>query len=328
MIEYMKELDKRNLFEFLENNWNINHIYIKDQKYFDYEFSDNSNFILAKNNEKIVAILGYFDYDNKGDIWTVIWKNSGKMDDGLKCLQFLLNAGYKSVSSCGINRKTIPIYEFLGINTGRLKHFYILNQEIEEYKIAKISKKNIKKVEYEKVKDVVEVNNIGELLKLINYQEKLKKYNFYKSPEYFNKRYFKHPYYKYHILVKTKNANSILVYRIVKANGGSCIRIMDFLGDEKEFNELTNYLIDKMLKEKHEYVDIYEVGIEDEILENSGFIERKEEDSNIIPNYFEPFIQKNVEIYYMSTCKDKFRIFKGDGDQDRPSVVKEKKDEE
>lgn len=328
MIEYMKELDKRNLFEFLENNWNINHIYIKDQKYFDYEFSDNSNFILAKNNEKIVAILGYFDYDNKGDIWTVIWKNSGKMDDGLKCLQFLLNAGYKSVSSCGINRKTIPIYEFLGINTGKLKHFYILNQEIEEYKIAKISKKNIKKVEYEKVKDVVEVNNIGELLKLINYQEKLKKYNFYKSPEYFNKRYFKHPYYKYHILVKSKNANSILVYRIVKANGGSCIRIMDFLGDEKEFNELTNYLIDKMLKEKHEYVDIYEVGIEDEILENSGFIERKEEDSNIIPNYFEPFIQKNVEIYYMSTCKDKFRIFKGDGDQDRPSVVKEKKDEE
>ena len=328
MIEYMKELDKRNLFEFLENNWNINHIYIKDQKYFDYEFSDNSNFILAKNNEKIVAILGYFDYDNKGDIWTVIWKNSGKMDDGLKCLQFLLNAGYKSVSSCGINRKTIPIYEFLGINTGRLKHFYILNQEIEEYKIAKISKKNIKKVEYEKVKDVVEVNNIGELLKLINYQEKLKKYNFYKSPEYFNKRYFKHPYYKYHILVKFKNADSILVYRIVKANGGSCIRIMDFLGDGKEFNELINYLIDKMLKEKHEYVDIYEVGIEDEILENSGFLERVEKDVNIIPNYFEPFVQENIEIYYMSNCNSKFRIFKGDGDQDRPSVVKEKKDEE
>ena len=327
MIEYMKESDKKNLFNFLEKNWNINHIYLKDKKYFDYEFSDNSNFILAKDNDEIIATLGYFDYDNKGDIWTVIWKNSGKMNDGLKCLQFLLNAGYKSVSSCGINKKTIPIYEFLGINTGRLKHFYILNQEIKEYKIAKIVEKNIRKVKYEEFKDVIEINNIGELLKLINYQE-LKKYNFYKSPEYFNKRYFKHPYYKYHILVKFKNADSILVYRIVKANGGSCIRIMDFLGDEKEFNELINYLIDKMLKEKHEYVDIYEVGIEDEILENSGFIERKEEDSNIIPNYFEPFIQKNVEIYYMSTCKDKFRIFKGDGDQDRPSVVKEKKDEE
>ena len=327
MIEYMKESDKKNLFNFLEKNWNINHIYLKDKKYFDYEFSDNSNFILAKDNDEIIATLGYFDYDNKGDIWTVIWKNSGKMNDGLKCLQFLLNAGYKSVSSCGINKKTIPIYEFLGINTGRLKHFYILNQEIKEYKIAKIVEKNIRKVKYEEFKDVIEINNIGELLKLINYQE-LKKYNFYKSPEYFNKRYFKHPYYKYHILVRTKNTKSILVYRIVKANGGSCIRIIDFLGDEKEFNELTSYLIDKMVSEKHEYVDIYEVGIEDEILENSSFIERIEEDSNIIPNYFEPFVQKNIEIYYMSNCKDKFRIFKGDGDQDRPSVVKEKKDEE
>ena len=327
MIDYMKEIDKENFFKFLEENWNTNHIYLKDQKYFDYEFSDNSNFILAKNDDKIVATLGYFDYDNKGDIWTVIWKNSGKMDDGLKCLQFLLNASFKSVSSCGINKKTIPIYEFLGINTGRLKHFYILNQELEEYNIAKISEKNIKKIETKEVEDSIEVESIDELLKLINYQE-LKKYNFYKSPEYFNKRYFKHPYYKYHILVKAKSANSILVYRIVKANGESCIRIMDFLGDEKEFNELINYLIDKMLKEKHEYIDIYEVGIEDEILENSGFIERIEKDSNIIPNYFEPFIQKNIEIYYMSNCNSKFRMFKGDGDQDRPSIVKEKKDEE
>ncbi|PIM75763.1 hypothetical protein [Fusobacterium polymorphum] len=327
MIEYMKKLDKGDLFKFLEENWNINHIYLKDKKYFNYEFSDNSNFILAKNNDRIVATLGYFDYDNKGDIWTVIWKNSGKMDDGLKCLQFLLNADYKSVSSCGINKKTIPIYEFLGIKTGRLKHFYILNPEIKDYKIAKISEKNIKKIDYKNVKDIIEVKNIEELLKLIDYQE-LKKYNFYKSPEYFNKRYFKHPYYKYHILVKSKVTNSILVYRIVKENGGSCIRIIDFLGEEKEFNELTNYLIDKMLKEKHEYVDIYEVGIEDEILENSGFLERVEKDVNIIPNYFEPFVQENIEIYYMSNCKDKFRMFKGDGDQDRPSIVKEKKDEE
>ena len=30
----------------------------------------------------------------------------------------------------------------------------------------------------------------------------------------------------------------------------------------------------------------------------------------------------------MSNCKDKFRMFKGDGDQDRPSIVKEKEDEE
>ena len=103
---------------------------------------------------------------------------------------------------------------------------------------------------------------------------------------------------------------------------------MDFLGDEKEFNELISYLVEKMFQEKHEYIDIYEIGLEDITLENSGFLERFENDVNIIPNYFEPFVQKNIEIYYMSNCKDKFRMFKGDGDQDRPSIVKEKKDEE
>jgi len=284
----MQESDKKDFFEFLKNHWNPNFIYVKDNSYFNYEFSGNSNFVLSKKDGKIVAVLGFLEYDDReGDIFNAVWKNSGKEDDGLKCLQFLLNAGYKSVSSCGINKKTIPIYEFLGINTGRLKHFYILNQEIEEYKIAKISEKNVKKIESKNIVDLIEVENIDELLKLIDYQD-LKKYNFYKSPEYFNKRYFNHPYYKYHVLVKSKNANSILVYRIVKANGGSCIRIMDFLGDEKEFNKLTNYLIDKMLKEKHEYIDIYEVGIEDKVLESSGFVERIEEDSNIIPNYFEP----------------------------------------
>ena len=314
MPVYMQESDKKDFFEFLKNHWNPNFIYVKDNSYFNYEFSGNSNFVLSKKDGKIVAVLGFLEYDDReGDIFNAVWKNSGKEDDGLKCLQFLLNAGYKSVSSCGINKKTIPIYEFLGINTGRLKHFYILNQEIEEYKIAKISEKNVKKIESKNIVDLIEVENIDELLKLIDYQD-LKKYNFYKSPEYFNKRYFNHPYYKYHV--------------IVKANGGSCIRIMDFLGDEKEFNKLTNYLIDKMLKEKHEYIDIYEVGIEDKVLESSGFVERIEEDSNIIPNYFEPFIQKNIEIYYMSNCNSKFRMFKGDGDQDRPSIVKEKKDEE
>ena len=326
MIKYMEKFEHNDFIEFLKRNWNSNHIYVKDISYFEYEFSDSSNFVLAYRDNKIVAILGYFEYEKKGDIFNAIWKNIGKADDGLKCFQFLLKEDFKSVSSCGIKKNTIPIYEFLGINTGRLKHYYILNSEIKDYKIAKIAKKPIKNIEYEKISSIIEVNNINELLSLIDYQN-LKKYNFYKSPEYFNKRYFKHPYYKYHILVKSKKTNSILVYRIVKENGGSCIRIMDFLGDEKEFNELANYLVEKMFQEKHEYIDIYEIGLEDSILKSTGFIERTEDDANIIPNYFEPFVQKNIEIYYMSNCKNKFRMFKGDGDQDRPSIVKEKKDE-
>ena len=42
------------------------------------------------------------------------------------------------------------------------------------------------------------------------------------------------------------------------------------------------------------------------------------EDGNIIPEYFSPFEQKNVDIYYMSEM-DKPILFKGDGDMDRPN---------
>ena len=48
----------------------------------------------------------------------------------------------------------------------------------------------------------------------------------------------------------------------------------------------------------------------------------------IIPNHFEPFERKNIDIYcaFKSNYKNKIiRLFKGDGDGDRPSILKEVK---
>ena len=51
--------------------------------------------------------------------------------------------------------------------------------------------------------------------------------------------------------------------------------------------------------------------------ETAGF-EEQIDDKNIIPNYFGPFVQKNIDIW--TRAQDKKTIFfKGDGDQDRPS---------
>ena len=62
-------------------------------------------------------------------------------------------------------------------------------------------------------------------------------------------------------------------------------------------------------------------GIEDKILKAAGFTKREEKDCNIIPNYFEPFDQKNVDIWVR--YKDKNTVFcKADGDQDRPRLIR------
>ncbi|MDE6748858.1 MAG: hypothetical protein K2K21_07340, partial [Lachnospiraceae bacterium] len=77
---------------------------------------------------------------------------------------------------------------------------------------------------------------------------------------------------------------------------------------------------DRILEELgYEYIDFYCYGISDDIMRQSGFIKRESDDVNIIPNYFEPFEARNVDIYFVSNVLDKLHLYRGDGDQDRPS---------
>ena len=45
----------------------------------------------------------------------------------------------------------------------------------------------------------------------------------------------------------------------------------------------------------------------------------RENDINIIPDYFEPFVEKNVKIYFEAS-NNKMVLFKADADQDRPRL--------
>jgi len=324
--------NKEEIIEFIKKNWKEDHILVKDKFLFDYMYKDGEdgklNFILGIEKEKIEAILGFEKYttEENGDIFLEIWKSVNNSMLGLKCLEYLLDK-FK-ISSCGINLKTIPIYKFLDFKIGKLKHYYLLNDKIEKFNIARIEKK-LQNIDCLNIKNglegiVIEFKSMEELLEKCNYNN-FKKYNFFKSIEYFNKIYFNHPYYKYEVIGIKNNFNeieSLIVLREIKIKESKCLRIIDFLGEETNLINIESWLKNKILKNNYEYVDFYEIGIKDEILLKIGFKEKKENDNNIIPNYFEPFEQRNIEIYYATSCKEKFRMFKGDGDQDRPSISK------
>ena len=56
------------------------------------------------------------------------------------------------------------------------------------------------------------------------------------------------------------------------------------------------------------------------ILKKAGFKQNKFTKNIIIPNYFEPFVKENINICTaVWPKKTQLLIFKGDGDQDRPS---------
>ena len=78
-----------------------------------------------------------------------------------------------------------------------------------------------------------------------------------------------------------------------------------------------------MDQEQAEYIDFYNAGIDDDDLRKSGFKRRIPNDNTVIPNYFEPFAKENVEISFVIRLPagKKYRVVKGDSDQDRPNII-------
>jgi len=79
-----------------------------------------------------------------------------------------------------------------------------------------------------------------------------------------------------------------------------------------------------MFTEGHEYIDILTFGLSDHLLKNSGFNRLDHFQSEIVvPNLFEPFVQKNVKVFFFSNVENLAdqRMYKADADQDRPSLI-------
>ena len=93
--------------------------------------------------------------------------------------------------------------------------------------------------------------------------------------------------------------------------------MIDCIGDNELLKNFTP-IIDKMLvKFNCEYADCYETGVDDKVFSAGGWLSVSDS-GNIMPDYFAPFEQRNIDIYYMSEI-DGVILFKGDGDMDRPN---------
>ena len=120
-----------------------------------------------------------------------------------------------------------------------------------------------------------------------------------------------------------------MVIRSIRLKGRNILRLVDYIGNEKDIRfvqPICRNILDKL---KAECLDFYSHGISKKILKKSGFEDRysfKNEEITI-PNYFEPFVKKNIDIFcaYKTSIKKKIKLFKGEGDGDRPNVSIHKK---
>lgn len=326
---------------FLDMHWKNNHSLVLSRKLLDFQHlnrEDNQyNYVIASNNntKEIDALFGYiptYQYDrdlySNGDFWGAIWKKREDIDNeesneiGMDVFTRIFDyPNFHSFSAIGISKIAMKIYKAFQCKVGFLAHYYILNDSIDDYKIAGnvdmqyiglgsgISREpnwSLKEIDSDALEEV-----------------KIKAfYRPFKSVQYIINRYAKHPIYKYKFLgvYKDEKLKTLLVIRALNVNGAKAIRIVDAIG------QLQGSLYDEFqayLKESGaEYIDFMNYGIDEDVFYQMGFRKLDLDGDLIIPNYFEPFEQRNVKIdIAWKADYEGYVAFKGDSDQDRPNVL-------
>lgn len=328
-IRFATLSDVDDIMNFINIHWKNNHILATNKDFFLYEYADGEkvNFVVATDNftNELVGLCGFIKNRKAligSDIWGALWKvvKTNNPMLGINILEFLNeNSKSRSFSSCGIAQKTLPIYDFLRFRTGKLNHYYRLNDKTD-FQIAIVKEKVIpefNKTSNYKLQLLVDFQVLDPILNRIQDQSKLP----YKDHWYIEKRYFKHPIYKYKVFgIESDGINSIIIARELKLNGTKILRIVDFIGNYDDINYVGEELQGLINQNNYEYIDFYCEGLENDFLKNAGFKLKDDSDLNIIPNYFEPFVPENIDIYYFTNSNESFPIFKADGDQDRPSL--------
>lgn len=338
-VKHVPFEEKDKLLSFLDNHWKKGHSLVVSEKLLDFQHKNvknhTYNFIVGENTitGEYDALVGYipisqFDesLENYGDYWGAIWKIREDVSN-----EEINNVGYyiwrqlfklphfQSYAAIGISSVAKRIYEASRMNIGYLNHYYMLNRQVNDFKIAR----NVKDKNYgvhSKVSNDFRVVWLS-VEELVDTQLE-PVYRPFKSIAYLINRYDKHPIYEYCFLgiYHGDHLTSIWVVRKIKLNGAKIIRVVDVLG------ELCGHLYDQLQwvlqAENAEYMDFLNYGINNEVFKDMGFSLLDFNEELIIPNYFEPFEPRNVkiELAYKAKYKD-YVAFKGDSDQDRPNVI-------
>lgn len=323
--------DIDDIMTFIDNDWKKGHILAKNRKFFEYEFLEADgtvNFIIAIDREKrtIEGISGFLKASHnldKLDIWGSIWKVKS---NNMVFLGTELIARRQTLIGCrydlGIGNNPVTALPLFQKKFNRipfkLNHYYRLGVS-NDYVIAVIKNQNDIKISQKDDANIIEFKDSSSLwsrfsLKLFLQNVPLK------DEWYIEHRYFNHPIYKYSVYGIEYNGDvkAIFITRRQDYKTHYAIRIVEFIGEQSAFAKTGEFWHYILSDSNCEYVDFYCHGIKDIFLKKAGFECVKENDDNIIPNYFSPYVCRNIDIWAQSACEDSIFV-KGDGDQDRPN---------
>ena len=302
MIENLTHNYKKTLLDFINNNWKKNHVFIKNEKIFDFQhkIKGGYSFLIARKGI-ITSILGYiYTNDSQNSFWLAIWRTIDfKSSEGIQLFFYLMKKKPDFVGAIGISKKAEEIYKRLRWKNGNLIHYYV--SKINELNLrTHINKSSAHHYKYLPDFDFSKI--------------KAPYFLPFKDTNYYNKRYLNHPEFEYFFLT-LDYYNLTFIGRDIKYKGLRVFHVVDLIGD---LNNKNIYgIINKFLLE--EKFDLFEMMMFDSRKIKTDLLIKTK--SEIIPTYFSPFKFKNISIRlsYKITRNYPVRFFLGDSDQDRPN---------
>ena len=330
-IIHAKSADKSSILDFINNHWSKNHILTKKNNIFDYYYKEKKkiNFLLAKDKSKIVGLLGFIKDEKyskkpKSIVWTSILKSlENYPTTGILLVDKLINKFKGCDIGCmGNNIQSEKLFKLLGFSTKNLNHYYIINPKYNNFNLIKFEKR----IKTHLVKKKPKIQLKYSLIHKGNVS-KLPFFDFIGKNNYFLiNKYIKNSFYNYKIF-RIKNLENrienMIVIRMIKTKKSKCIRVVDLFGNFKKIITVI-YLFHELIKKYNaEYLDFYSSKkIPSSLLKyiNKNSFKKK----IIIPNYYEPFVQKNIKIRYgilFKKNKRNYVFFKSEGDSERPNII-------
>jgi hypothetical protein len=319
-------LDELGTFQqFIKKHWKEDHLFAQESSVFDWQHkgAEAYHYMVAKQGKELVGVQGLIplsQFDDRlpgNQIFLALWKvlEDRGIGIGLRLYKNIVKEYQPEfIGSVGIESRAVPFHEWQGFVVGTMDHHVVLRGK-------RISREKNPAVSFQKITQK-ELQGL-ETEPLYRHQRPLK------SDTYLINRFMKHPVYHYDLyaIMEESRLRALCVVRPIRHEGKVFLRLVDFIGPNEAVPLLGDFAAALLERYDAESIDLYSHGIPASLLRDAGLINRRETEGLIVPNYFEPFENKNVDLIFghkASPAGPIIRLFKADGDQDRPNQIQEK----
>jgi len=316
------------LREFIDRHWKKDHVLATEPRVLDWYYGTNEggcNFLLARNGSDILGVLGFIDPSRFGDtsskkteLWLALWKVrevAGVPGVGLRLLTNLKKRfPNRSIAVIGLSNEAQKIFGLLRYQFGSLEQLFIYNQSIEERFLLSGSLPDYVCRDFNGSVSLIteEMEITGQATDVLDCR--------HRHANYFINRYLNNPFVHYSIFhVELDGQVSFVVTKLEKIGSNKALRVVDVFGSPRMVGLALGWFSHYLVRNQIEYMDFYLHSTDTDFLIDCGFIKRSNcDDSVVVPNYFSPFVSKNVDLDYAYEPGFEGPIFKADGDQERP----------